>query len=113
MSQHLSFRGKRADGHVVTGIHVGKGQRGDGPIRHGVVKEVEYYTLTCPDDDCDGEGYYNDIGEVICENCSIVISGDDQPKLQTETHTGEGHGQGRGMEVMRNHNQLGTHQPSI
>lgn len=107
----MSFIGQRADKHIVRDARVATGQKGDGIRREGVVKEVEYYTVTC--DECDGTGYYNYKGEIICDECGLVLSGDDDPVIKTEYSEGDSDsiGRGRGLEKMGN--VRGTHEPSI
>lgn len=43
-------------------------------------KDLERFTMTC--DLCDGTGRYDEIGEVICEDCGCVIS--DKPDGPTD-----------------------------
>lgn len=71
MSRHTDFIGQRADK-----VSVSAGVSDDGSFQ----KEVEHYTITCPE--CDGDGYYDYRGDVICENCQIVIGG--EPVIPTE-----------------------------
>lgn len=37
-------------------------------------KDLSRYTMSCDLNDCDGDGYYDNIGEVVCEECGRVIS---------------------------------------
>jgi hypothetical protein len=100
---HMDFVGQRADKAVVADTSVAD----DGSF----TKEVEYYTMTCPD--CDGDGYYDDLGEVICEDCGVVISGDKKPNLRMEYGDDDGTlGGSRGLEVFRERDR-GSHQPGI
>lgn len=64
LKMHFSFTGQRADKFTVD-------------LERGGI-EIEYYTITC--DECDGTGYYNDKGEVICEKCGLVLAGGDDRK---------------------------------
>lgn len=108
----MDFVGKRADKYTVVDSKVGTGKKGDGIRRKGVVKHVEYYTVTC--DECDGTGYYNDIGEIICDGCGLVLSGDAQPVINTEFSEGNKNsiGRGRGLEKMHDRADA-PHDPSI
>lgn len=68
----------RADKFKITGIKNMK--RSDGTYimggRSRLVKEVDYYTMECPE--CGGDGWYDERGDVICENgeCGCVLSYD-------------------------------------
>lgn len=64
----VDFTGQRADKFTV-----------DLTRRGGI--EIDYYTITC--DECGGTGYYNDIGEVICDSCGLVLAGGDNEKPLT------------------------------
>jgi DnaJ-class molecular chaperone len=112
-NEHMSFIGQRADKVRVT--EVGPPQEveyADGVTRHGRPKTVEEYTMTCPE--CGGTGYHERPGEVVCEDCGVVISGDEQPTLAIEYAEGDGVGSSRGLEKMdRAVSQQGTHEPSI
>lgn len=35
--------------------------------------EVDEYTMTCPE--CEGDGRYDSRGDVICEDCGVVLGG--------------------------------------
>jgi hypothetical protein len=37
-----------------------------------LLKEVEHSTMEC--DECGGEGWYDDHGDVICDDCGMVLS---------------------------------------
>lgn len=39
--------------------------------------EIDYYTMTC--DECGGTGWHDDRGEVVCEDCGLVLSGGASP----------------------------------
>lgn len=112
MSRHLDFIGQRADKAIVvdvTGVEDVK--QPNGIVKSGVVKEVHYYTVSC--EECDGDGYYDERGEIICEGCGMVLSGDRDPVIKTEFSEGDKRsmGQGRGLEKMGT--QQGTHEPSV
>lgn len=53
------------------------------------------YTVTCPD--CDGDGRYDDRGDIICDDCGVVINGNPLP-LSVEYSESSGMGSGRGLE---------------
>lgn len=111
MSRHMSFIGQRADQHVVRSVSAGTGTKGDGVRRDGVVKEVEYYTMTC--DECDGTGWYNYKGEVICDGCGLVLSGGSDAVIKTEYSEGDNDSMGRGRGLEKLDDSRGTHRPSI
>lgn len=75
--------GMRADKFLITGIKNMK--RGDGTYimegRSRLVKEVDHYTITCPE--CETEGRIDEHGEVVCDNeyCSLVLTGPRDPPL--------------------------------
>jgi len=69
--QHMAFIGKRADMMIVEGAEVKDGL---------VYKNIDYYTIECPE--CDGTGYYDERGDVICDNCGLMLGG--EPVLPTE-----------------------------
>lgn len=75
MHQH-SYVGKRADKFTIDDIVEADEDEIDGHIvRAGqTMKVVSHYTMTCSD--CGGDGRYDDRGEVICEDCGFVVSGD-------------------------------------
>lgn len=84
MSQQHSFRGKRAD-KISVNVVADPGDEDDDDVMvidGRIRKEVEYYTITC--DECGGDGYYEERGEVICEDCGLVLSGDDQVTLPVD-----------------------------
>lgn len=106
----MDFVGQRADKAVVKDVKsVQDVERADGITREGVPKIVEHYTVSC--DECGGEGYYDQIGEIICEDCGMVLSGDRPPVIQTDYSEGETAAKGRGVEKMDD--TQGTHEPSI
>lgn len=49
---------------------------------------VENYTMTCPD--CEGDGYYDERGDVICEDCGVVIVGSERSLAYSTGTTGQG-----------------------
>ena len=69
--------GKRADKSKVVEILNDKDSKGR-PIMDGprLKKKVRRYTMTCDMSNCTGIGRYDEIGEVICQNCGRVISQD-------------------------------------
>jgi len=109
---HMSFIGQRADKIKVTDVnHVDEIEHANGIVTSGVVKEVEHYTMTCPD--CDGDGYYDQRCDVICEDCGVVISGE-QAVIRTEYNADakdSGMGSSRGLEKMGEAQGAG-HEPS-
>jgi hypothetical protein len=117
VSRHMSFIGQRADKINVSDVgpvkDVAIETDDDLIIRNGAVKEVERYTISC--DDCGGDGYYDQLGEIICDDCGMVISGDSQPMIRTEYSEGSDKqiGQGRGLEKMNKEIvPYGTHEPA-
>jgi hypothetical protein len=99
MSHPLDFIGQRADKEVVRSIKgVEEYEQANGVVTSGVVKEVDYYTITC--DECGGDGYFDQIGEVVCEDCGLVISGDTEPVINTEFGEDGNVGGSRGLEKM-------------
>lgn len=77
MSYGVNRIGQRADSFQVVGIK--SEQRGDGTyvMEAGrLVKEVEYYTVTCPE--CGIPTYIEDTYEKICPECGMVCSADDE-----------------------------------
>lgn len=69
----VDFTGQRADKFTVD------------LTRGGI--EIEHYTITC--DECGGTGYYNKIGEVICDGCGLVLAGgDSEPPLSFKDYSG-------------------------
>lgn len=112
MPPHMDFIGQRADKVKVTDVMgVEEIEQADGVVREGVVKKVEHYTVSCSECD-DGDGYYDDLGEIICEGCGMVLS-DKRAVLRTEYSEGPGDsiGQGRGLEVPADREIPGTHEP--
>ena len=110
MAQHTSFVGQRADNYTVTGIGDPiEYEQANGVVTTGVPKQVERYTNTC--DECGGTGYYDQIGQIICDGCGMVLSGDSQPVINTEFGDSENAGSSRGFEKM-GEQQFG-HDPSI
>lgn len=108
---HSSYVGKRADKVVVKAV-LGRQEYtdADGNTRVGVAKDVERYTVTC--DECDSVGRYDERGEIICEGCGMVLSGESKPVLRTE-YSGEGDiGKTRGLEK-ENSPSRGSHDPAV
>lgn len=100
MSRHMDFVGQRADKAVVVGF---------GEMHKGtIVKDVEHYTMSC--DECGGDGYYDQRGDVICEGCGMMLN--HKPSvLDTEFSDGDnGVGKSRGLAKM-DKTQVG-HTPS-
>mgnify|MGYP006294396915 CR=1 FL=1 len=90
MHQH-SYVGKRADKFTVTGTTEVDHDEIDGAlVRSGVAKIVKHYTMTCPDEGCDGVGRYDERGEVVCPECGVVISGDKQVTLAVDFSNSRG-----------------------
>lgn len=106
----MEFIGQRADKILVTDLlGVEDYEQANGIVKNGVVKEIEHYTMTCGE--CDGTGFYEEPGEVICEDCGMVLSGDRQPVFSTEFNAdSDSMGSSRGLEKMGE--VRGTHQPS-
>lgn len=46
--------------------------------------------MTCPDEGCDGIGRYDNLGQVICQDCGMVISGDNQASLAVDYSNSRG-----------------------
>lgn len=107
----MDFIGQRADKEKVQDVKgVEEVEYPNGMVKNGVLKELNHYTVSC--DECGGDGYYDDIGEIICEGCGMVLSGERQPVIQTEFSEYDGAvAKGRGVEKM-NDTQFG-HEPSI
>lgn len=85
----MNKTGKRADKTEVVGIKNAKSAEGI-PIMHGesrLRKDIERYTITC--DDCDGVGRYDDRGEIICEDCGLVISDKDAGRYSYSIYLGQ------------------------
>lgn len=103
MSRHMSFIGQRADKIMVVGF----GEMRDGTI----TKEVDRYTVSC--DECDGDGYYDQRGDIICEGCGTVLS---QRSAVIQTEYDEDNGQvggSRGLEAPKEATPNGgTFEPS-
>lgn len=112
MSRHMDFIGQRADKAIVVDVHSAEDMDGGGIVKNGVVKEVEEYTIGC--DECDGVGYYDQRGEIICDGCGMVLSGEKSAVIKTEFSEGEKDsiGRGRGLETPPTP-VPGTHQPSL
>lgn len=73
MPRNSNFIGQRADKAIVVDVGgVESVEQANGIVKNGVLKEVKRYTMTC--DDCGGDGYYDRHGDVICENCGMVIN---------------------------------------
>lgn len=106
MSRHTDFIGQRADKEKVVDVKgVEEIELENGIVKNGVVKEVKHYTMTC--DECGGEGYYDQLGEVICEGCGMVLS--QRPAVLQEEYDNT-----RGYEKQGNKGRSppGSHQPS-
>jgi len=111
----MDFIGKRADNMLIEDVLEGE-EYEDAEIieKQGILRAVTFYTSECPE--CGGDGYYDKLGEIICEDCGVVISGDEQPTLAIEYSTdGEGSiGTSRGVEKMPgSRSSRGTRDPSI
>lgn len=117
MGNLMDFIGQRADKVVIKDILDGDDPREEDSaviVKGGVQREVISYTMTCPE--CAGVGYYDDIGQVICEDCGVVISGEEQATLAVEYNADadDSMGSSRGLEKMPGtRNSRGTHEPSI
>ena len=97
MHQH-SYLGKRADKFRVTGTKAVDDDEVDGRlVTTGVAKVVEHYTMECPD--CGGTGRYDENGEVVCDDCPVVISGDKQITLAVDYSNSRGLDGDEGTEV--------------
>lgn len=73
---NVDFQGQRAD---KIRVRPAEGEEVPDTDGLGIPKKVEHYTVTCPE--CDGVGYYEERGEIICEDCDIVITGDQSVSL--------------------------------
>lgn len=118
MSEPLDFIGKRADSILVEDVLEGEEYDDDDAViieKQGTLRAIKSYTSTCPE--CGGDGYYNSIGEIICEDCGVVISGDNRAVLAVEYDADEADdsmGSSRGLEKMPgSRGSRGTHEPSI
>jgi hypothetical protein len=113
MAHTMDFIGQRADRAIVTDILVGDEVDAENTVVRddGVVKEVEVYTVSC--DECGGDGYYDQLGEIICEGCGMVLSGDRDPVIPTEYNADadDSVGSSRGLEKMGGHR--GSHLPRV
>ena len=112
----MDFIGKRADSILIEDVLDGEDYDDDVVIeKQGTLRAITVSTSTCPD--CGGDGYYDDIGEIVCEDCGVVISGDDLPVLSIEYDADEADdsvGSSRGLEKMPGtRGSRGTHDPSI
>lgn len=74
--EHFNYVGQRADKFKVTGI------------TETGYKEVDHYTVTCPE--CGGDGRYDELGDIICEDCSVVISGPNSPMVVSTNDASQG-----------------------
>ena len=106
MTHHYSYVGKRADKMTVKGV-VDINEVDDvSTVRTvGVAKQVEHYTVTC--DECDGVGRYDELGEIICEGCGMVLSGDNNATLPVD-YTGS-----RGYSEDDGDHPTGVIEPSV
>lgn len=85
MPRNSSFVGQRADKAIVVDVGgVETIEQPSGMVKNGVVKEVQRYTITCPL--CDGDGYYDQRGDIVCEDCACVIN--DRPVAIREDYSG-------------------------
>jgi hypothetical protein len=116
LSRHMSFIGQRADKvHVTDVAGVTEYEDANGVVRQGVVKEVDRYTISC--DECGGDGYYDQRGDVICEGCGRVLSGAkavlpmEFEKDSDSQETGS-FGASRGLGTEQDP-APGTHEPSV
>lgn len=114
MSYNMDFINQRADKVVVHDVIEGEDVEGVVIVKGGVEREVVSYTMTCPEPDCGGDGYYDELGEVVCEDCGCVISGSGKPVVPTEYNADadDSMGSSRGLEKMSN-SPSGTREPSI
>lgn len=96
----MSFIEQRADQMTVTDAIVGEVEQPNGIVKNGILKEINHYTVSC--DECGGDGYYDDLGEIICEGCGMVLSGERQPVIPTEYNADadDSVGSSRGLEKM-------------
>lgn len=112
----MDFIGQRADKVVVRDMLEGEEAEGNTIVKNGIEREIVTYTMSCPDEDCGGDGYYDDRGEVICDECGTVISGEKQPvvPLEYNADANDSMGSSRGLEKMPGtRSSRGTSQPSI
>lgn len=87
--------GKRADKTKVVCIKNDKNAQGIPIMKNGETrlrKELERYTMTCDMPDCEGEGRYDEIGEVICPDCGRVISQDPERGAKMMIYPEDGFG---------------------
>jgi hypothetical protein len=110
----LNFINQRADKISVHDIL--EGEEDDHEIvinKNGILRAIDEYTMTCPD--CGGDGYYDDRGEVICEDCGVVISGGQDAVVPLEHNPdADSLGSSRGLEKMPgSRNSRGTREPRI
>lgn len=111
MPQQYSFVGQRADKMSITGLSEVDGDHDGHVIRGtGIAKEIEHYTVTC--DECreDGEGgvgRYDDKGDIICEDCGMVLSGGRQAQLPVDYSGSRGYAEEDGDHPM------GVVEPSV
>jgi len=74
----VSFVGQRADKFTVTGVDsIQEYENEEGIRTKGVVKKIDHYTISC--DECGGDGFYDQRGDVVCEGCGMVLVGDPAP----------------------------------
>lgn len=101
LSNHMNFIEQRADKAVVVGF---------GEMHNGVIaKEVERYTISC--NECDGDGYYDQRGEIVCEGCGMVLS-DRTAVIATEFSEGDKDSMGRGRGLEKMSDKHASHEPS-
>jgi len=112
----MDFINQRADSLLIEDVLDGE-EYDDAVVieKQGTLRAIQCHTSVCPD--CGGDGYYNQIGEIICEECGVVISGDEQAMLSIEYDADESDdsvGSSRGLEKMPGtRTSRGTHEPSI
>lgn len=80
----------RADKFNIVGIHNMKRSDGTYIFEPGdgerLRKDVDYYTMTCPE--CDTEGRIDHRGEVVCDNdyCGLVLSAEGDKMIYPENY---------------------------
>jgi len=111
MPQQYSFVGQRADKLTVEGV-VGPDDVDEGEwlVDGKVMKKVSHYTVQCPD--CGGDGYYDEKGQIVCEDCPVVISGNEQPAIPVDYTNSRGFTGKRDDQSDGDHPQ-GVTEPSI
>jgi len=81
--------GKRADKYSLRSPSANGGEGEDDGYRRieadgpgEVTKEIQHFTMTCPA--CGAAGRYDELREVVCPDCGVVISGDKKPLMYDE-----------------------------